>query len=125
MGDPRHDLGIAAETAVATWLGGSGWRVLARRHRSAAGGEVDLVALDPDGMLVAIEVRARRTDRAGTGAETIDPRRTGRIGRTLAAFGAGLGIPHRGLRIDLVTATPTPRPDARWRLRRVPDIGAR
>jgi putative endonuclease len=124
MGDPRHDLGIAAESAVATWLERSGWRVLSRRQRSATGGEVDLLALDPDDMLVAIEVRARRTARAGCGAETIDPRRTGRIGRTLAAFAAADRVNHRGLRIDLVIASPMPGPDARWRLRRVPDIGA-
>jgi putative endonuclease len=124
MGDPRHDLGIAAESAVATWLEGSGWRVLSRRRRSATGGEVDLLALDPDGVLVAIEVRARRTGRAGTGTETIDPRRTGRIGRTLAAFAAAGGVSHSGLRIDLVIAAPMPASDARWRLRRVPDVGA-
>jgi putative endonuclease len=124
MGDPRHDLGIAAESAVATWLERSGWRVLSRRRRSAAGGEVDLVALDPHEVLVPIEVRARHTARAGTGAETIDARRTGRIGRTLAAFAAAHGVRHSGLRIDLVIVSPMPAPDARWRLRRVPDIGA-
>ena len=123
MGDPRHDLGIAAETAVAAWLEARGWRMVARRQRSAAGGETDLVALDPDGILVAIEVRARHTGRAGAGPETIDPRRIGRIGRTLVAVAAG-GIGHRGLRIDLVIASPMPAPDPRWRLRRVPDIGS-
>ncbi|MDQ3488558.1 MAG: YraN family protein, partial [Acidobacteriota bacterium] len=47
MGDARHDLGIAADGAVAAWLGAAGWRILARRYRSAAGGEVDLIAVDP------------------------------------------------------------------------------
>lgn len=124
MGDPRHDLGIAAETAVATWLEACGWRVLARRQRSPAGGEVDLVAIDPERTVVAIEVRARHTHRAGTGSETIDPRQTARIGRTLVAYALTSRQPHRGLRIDLVIATSMPGPDARWRLRRVPDIGA-
>ena len=53
MGDPRHDLGIAAEGAVAAWLEGSGWRVLGRRVRASGGGEVDIVALDPERVLVA------------------------------------------------------------------------
>lgn len=124
MGDPRHGLGIAAEYAVATWLDGSGWQVLGRRVRSVGGGEVDLVALDPDGALVAIEVRARRTARTGIGSEPIDPRRTARIGRTLVQFAASHGIAHRGLRVDLVSVTPEPGVAAGWRLRRISDIGA-
>jgi putative endonuclease len=124
MGDPRHDLGRGAEAAVAAWLQRRGWLVLGRRVRSATGGEVDLVALDPDRVLVAIEVRARRTARSGIGSERIDARRTARMGRTLVAFAARGGLGHRGLRIDLVSVTPEPGGDAAWRLRRVPDIGA-
>jgi putative endonuclease len=125
MGDARHDLGIAAEAAVAGWLERSGWVVLGRRVRSAGGGEVDLVALDPDRCLVAIEVRARRTARTGIGSEPIDHRRTGRTGRTLVAFAASSGIAHGALRIDLVSVMPEPGNAATWRLRRIPDIGAR
>ncbi|MGH2380492.1 MAG: YraN family protein [Candidatus Limnocylindria bacterium] len=124
MGDARHDLGIAAEQAVATWLEGAGWEILAHRRRSSGGGEVDLIALDPDATLVALEVRARRTGRAGLGSESIDRRRTARIGRTLAAFATSEGSHHRGLRLDLVIAVPVPGDAARWRLQRIPDIGA-
>lgn len=124
MGDPRHDLGLAAEAAVAAWLEGSGWQVLARRQRWRGGGEVDLIALDPDRVLVAIEVRSRRTHRAGAGSEAIDGRRTARIGRTLVAFAANGGPAHRDLRVDLVTVTPTPGLVARWTLRRTPNIGS-
>ena len=124
MGDARHDLGIAAEGAVAAWLGAAGWRILARRYRSAAGGEVDLIAVDPAMVLVAIEVKARRLDRTGTSAEMIDQRRTARVGRTLVAFGAVSGEIHHGLRVDLVTVAPVPGSVTRWQLRRIPDIGA-
>ncbi len=124
MGDARHNLGIAAEGAVAAWLGAAGWRILARRYRSAAGGEVDLIAVDPAMVLVAIEVKARRLDRTGSGAEMIDQRRAARIGRTLAAFGAVSGEIHNGLRVDLVTVAPVPGSVTRWQLRRIPDIGA-
>lgn len=124
MGDPRHDLGLAAEAAVAAWLEGRGWQVIGRRVRSASGAEVDLVALDPDRVLVAIEVRARRTARTGIGSEPIDARRTARIGRTLVAFASRDGLGHRALRIDLVSVMPEPRGEAAWRLRRIPDIGA-
>ena len=124
MGDPRHDLGIVAEGTVAAWLEGSGWRLLGRRVRASGGGEVDIVALDPAGVLVGIEVRARRTMRAGIGTESIDARRTARTGRTLAAYAAGSRVGHRGLRVDLVSVMPEPGTDGRWRLRRIPNIGA-
>jgi len=124
MGDPRQQLGMAAEEAVASWLEGYGWRIMARRYRSPTGGEVDLIALDPGDVLVAIEVRARRTERTGTGSESIDRNRTARIGRTLASFGCKTDAPHRGLRVDLVTVSPMPGPADRWRVRRIPNIGA-
>ena len=123
MGDPRHVLGLAAEEAVAAWLTAAGWRMLARRARSAGGGEVDLVALDPGRVLVAVEVRARRTARAGPAATSVDARRVARLGRTLAALGATCGEPHRGLRIDLVTVEPAAEGVGRWRLSRLPGIG--
>src|SRR5687767_5838119 len=106
MGDPRHLLGLAAENAAARWLDACGWRVLARRCRSPNGGEVGLGALDPDGTLVAVEVRARRTSRAGAAGLSVDGRRVARLRRTLATIGAASGTPHRALRVDLVTAVP-------------------
>jgi putative endonuclease len=125
MGNSRHDFGRAAEAAVAAWLEGRGWHVLERRVRSASGAEVDIIALDPDRVLVAIEVRARRTARTGIGSEPIDARRTRRIGRTLVTFAARGGVGHRAMRIDLVSVMPEPGRDAdTWRLRRIPDIGA-
>lgn len=123
MTDPRHAFGNAAEAATAVWLEGRGWRLLARRYRSRGGGEVDLVMLDPWQVLVGIEVRARRTRRAGSPEETVDARRVGRIARSLAAFAADGGVAHDGLRIDLVAAEPIgPRPGL-LRLRRLPAIG--
>ena len=125
MGDPRHTLGIAAERAVAAWLEASGWRLLGRRVRAPGGVEVDIVALDPNGVLVGVEVRARRTARTGIGTESITAERIRRSGRTVAAFAAAAGLVHHGLRMDLVSVMPEPRLGAgHWRLRRIPDIGS-
>ena len=125
MGDPRHTLGIVAERAVGAWLEACGWRLLGRRVRVLGGVEVDIVALDPDGVLVGVEVRARRTGRTGIGTETITAERVRGAGRTVAAFAASTGVDHRGLRMDLVSVMPEPgRTAGRWRLRRVPNIGA-
>jgi putative endonuclease len=125
MSDPRHALGRAAERAVASWLTGAGWTVLARGVRAGAGGEVDIVALDPGRMLVAVEVRARRTARTGAAATTIDHRRIRRLESTLVAYASAGARRHRGLRVDLVTVEPSGGRERRWRLRRIPAIGGR
>jgi len=122
VADPRHLLGISAEDATAAWLQASGWTLLARRYRSAAGSEVDLVLLDTDRILVGVEVRARTSHRAGAPEETVDPRRAARIARSVVAFAVEAGVRHVGLRVDLVAVTPAPAGGRRLMLRRVPDI---
>lgn len=123
MADPRHILGQAAEDATARWLAACGWRVLARRQRAVGGGEIDLLALDPEAMLVAVEVRARRSRRLGAPEASISLRHVARIRCTLASVALARGAPHRGLRVDIVTAEPHPDLAGRWRLRRTPSVG--
>ncbi len=53
---------------------------------------------------------------------TVDPRRVGRLRRTLVAYAAASGVPHRSLRVDLVAVEPTTAA-GRWRLVRLPGIG--
>jgi putative endonuclease len=120
--DPRHDLGLRAEEAVARWLVASGWTLLERRWRCPAG-ELDLVLRDPAGAMVGVEVKLRRTGRAGSGPESVDPRRVKRLRAALFAYASV--SPRRwapDLRLDLVAVTPAPA--GRWRLRRVPAIDA-
>jgi len=122
MGNPRHDLGLAAESAVASWLQADGWQVLVRRWRVPEG-ELDLVCLDPSAIVVAVEVRARRTPRAGSGLESIDGRRLRRLRAALGRYLATEAVPHTGVRIDLVTVSAEPGTD-RWRLSRHPAVDA-
>lgn len=125
MGDPRHALGHMAEHAVEQWLTRAGWTVLARRLRAGGGGEVDLIALDPSRILVAVEVRARRTHRTGAACATLDRRRMRRLEATLVAYAAVCGTRHRGLRVDLVTVEPVVGSERDWHLRRHEAIGYR
>jgi putative endonuclease len=121
MTDPRHELGQRAESAAAAWLTSRGWRVLDRRWRGARG-ELDLVCIDTDNVLVGIEVKVRRTERSGSGSESIDRRRLGRLRGTLVAYAAGTAVDHHGARLDLVTLTPARA--GLWRLRWLPAIDA-
>lgn len=122
MTDPRHRLGRAAEDAVAGWLASAGWQIVGRNVRSAGGGEVDLVCIDPHGVMVAVEVRARTSHRTGTTAASVDARRVRRLQRTIVAEAVASTVPHAGLRVDLVTAEPGGDAPGRWRLRRMPGI---
>ncbi len=118
MADPRHELGQRAEEAVAAWLAAGGWSVLERRWRCPAG-ELDLVCTDPAGSLVGVEVKVRSTGRAGTGVQTIDRRRIGRLRGALAAY-ARAAPRATELRLDLVTLEP--EGGGRWRVRRLAGI---
>jgi putative endonuclease len=121
MSDARHELGRRAEGAVAAWLAGRGWRILNLRWRGSRG-ELDLVCLDPDGVLVGVEVKLRSTGRSGGGAESVDRRRVSRLRSALAAYAAGGSVRYRDMRLDLVTMTPAGA--GRWRMRRLPVIDA-
>jgi len=114
VSDPRHALGERGETAVAAWLATRGWTILARRWRCPFG-ELDLVALDPDDVLVAVEVKLRRGARAGNPLESIDRRRVARLRAALGRFRGeaptGLG---EGTRLDLVAVRPAG--EGLWRL---------
>lgn len=114
MPDSRHVLGQRAEQATATWLATRGWTILARRWRCPYG-ELDIVALDPDGVLVAVEVKLRRGARAGDPLESVDRLRRGRLRMALGRYRteAPMAVGD-GLRIDLVALRPAN--EGGWRL---------
>ena len=72
--------GRRAETLAVLLLACQGFRIVARRWRGPAG-EIDIVARR-GGLLVACEVKARRTEEV----EPVAPRQWRRIGAALDAF---------------------------------------
>lgn len=122
MPNARHALGEQAERAAAEWLSSRGWTILVRRWRCPEG-ELDLVALDPGRVVVAIEVKVRRTGRAGAPLESVDRRRVRRLRAALGIFLADtLTGAKNGIRVDLVAVRPDR--DGRWRLTHHPAIDA-
>ncbi len=57
--DARRATGASGEDWAAAWLTGRGWTVVARNWRCRTG-ELDIIARDPEGALVACEVKTRR-----------------------------------------------------------------
>jgi putative endonuclease len=114
-------LGRRGEEIAAAWLVSRGWQVVARRWRTTAG-ELDLVAIDPRGALVGVEVKLRGSSRAGDPAEAIDRRRLLRLRAALGQFREVGEVMGRELRIDLVAISRAA--DGSWRLEHHPGIDA-
>ncbi len=98
--------GRQAERLAALWLRLKGYRILARRMRTAAG-EIDLIARRPFGPVCFIEVKTRSSDRAAV--EAVSLRQRARIERAAGIYLAGKKTP-RGVRFDVVSIVPGRRP---------------
>ena len=79
MADPRHLLGAAGEDIAARFLAQHAYVILERNRRSE-GGEIDIVARDPDGIIVFVEVRTRRgADAAAHALESVNAAKQQRL----------------------------------------------
>jgi len=108
--DPRRRLGAAGEEAAARALEASGHRVLARNVR-AGGVELDLVVAR--GRTIAfVEVKTRRSARAGRPEDAVDARKRARLVRGARAFlreHGNLARRARHVRFDVVSVVPDER----------------
>ena len=66
-------VGDAAEDEALLYLQQQGLRLVCRNYRTPGrgGGEIDLILLDPDGTLVFVEVRRRKSSLHGTAAASV------------------------------------------------------
>ena len=83
-GAARALAGRAGEALAQRHLEARGLRILARnyrvaRGRSRPGGEIDLIAVEPDGTLVFVEVRVRRGCLGGGAAASVGPAKQARL----------------------------------------------
>jgi putative endonuclease len=79
---PDPVAGRRAEDFVAAELAAEGWRLLARNLRTPCA-EVDLLAVDPAGELVVVEVKARHPLSWMREEDALRPRQRARLGRAL------------------------------------------
>ncbi len=105
--DPKRtaafQTGISAESRAAALLVIKGYRILARRYKSAAG-EIDIVARRR-GVIVFVEVKARR--RYDDAAEAVTERQQRRIIGAAECWLAGRPQDAQGdVRFDVVLVTP-------------------
>lgn len=92
--------GKLAEDLACAELAGRGYAILERRYRSRFG-EIDIVARD-GGVLVFVEVRARRGADPGTAAESVTARKQRRIAAMALDYLAWIGDLEHPCRFDVV-----------------------
>jgi len=84
MQPSKHALGAAGEACAVGYLIARGFRVLARNLRSG-GVEIDVIAAR-GGLVAFVEVKTRRSRRAGLPEESVDARKQRRLVAGAAAW---------------------------------------
>ena len=87
----RRAVGAHYEEEAARYLEQQGYQILERNFFSRYG-EIDLIAKDED-TLVFVEVKYRKTKRAGYALEAIDSRKAGQVRRVAAVYLYEHGFP--------------------------------
>lgn len=98
---PASELGKRGEDAAAAYLERSGMTLLQRNWRCKAG-EIDIVALDGD-TLVLVEVKTRKGIRRGSPEDAVTPTKQRRIARLAAMYAAACAQTERTVRFDVIT----------------------
>lgn len=81
-----HSMGQLAEDLVAQWLIGQSYQIVARRWH-CCWGELDLVALTPDKILVFVEVKARSRGNWDAGGRlAVTPKKQIKLTRSAQSF---------------------------------------
>ena len=99
----QGDLGRRGERVARRYLRRQGWRIIVARSREILG-ELDLVAVD-QGTIVFIEVKTRRSFRAGSPAEAVDVRKQRRLARLALVYLKRHGLLGHPVRFDVVGLT--------------------
>lgn len=93
-------LGRTGEKLAGRWLERAGWEILDRNWRCRTG-EIDLVALDGDD-LVVVEVKTRRSLRLGHPAESVTARKLARLRVLAGLWLAEHEVRTAGVRVDVI-----------------------
>jgi len=96
--------GRRAEFMAALWLSLKWYRILGRRVRTPAG-ELDIVALSPQGVLSIVEVKARKS--ATEALEAVSFRQRERIARAVMLYlSLRPALRHNHVRFDVILIVP-------------------
>jgi putative endonuclease len=98
----RAAVGAEGEALACRFLEGLGYRVVARNFRCRAG-EIDVVAVSPEGITVFVEVKARQGTSHGEGFEAVTYGKRLRLIRAARFFAAQRGQVEGPIRFDVIS----------------------
>lgn len=102
MERPTQVLGRRGEDRAAEFIEARGWRVVARNWRCREG-EIDIVAVEPDGRtLVIVEVKTRSGLAYGAPLEVITAQKARRLRRLAMLYVRETGLRPAVIRVDAV-----------------------
>lgn len=104
--------GDLAERLAADFLEGYGLNIIERNFRTRYG-EIDLIAND-SGMVVIIEVRAKKNEFSGLPIETVNYKKQQKVLKMARWYLAQNKLTDRAARIDVVGVTLTRPPKFEW-----------
>jgi len=106
--------GQSGEDIAAAHLSREGVAVLSRNYR-CRGGELDLVAREPDGTVVFVEVKERRTATHGSGFDAVTAGKRRRLLVAARHYASRHGLYESPLRFDVVSVDwQGATPHVRW-----------
>ena len=98
------DIGRRGEDAAAAYLERIGMTLVERNWRCKAG-EIDVIALDGES-LVLVEVKTRRSTRAGSPEDAVGPTKQKRLVRLAKAYLQHAGLEPVAVRFDVIAIRP-------------------
>ena len=101
----RKRRGDRGEAAVAAALERRGYRVLERQYR-CRWGEIDLIALDPEGILCFVEVKSRAASAIAAPRESVTPAKQRRLRSAASWYLAQTEQDERLCRFDVAEVWP-------------------
>ncbi len=97
-----HRLGRWGQKQAERRLVRDGCRIIARNW-GFTGGELDVVALTREGVLVFVEVKTRRSEAFAPAIAAVNRKKQQKIGRTAKRFLTEFNLSGRPLRFDVIT----------------------
>jgi putative endonuclease len=101
IGERRQAVGRDGEEVAVSYLRGKGFTILDRNWR-CADGELDIVAVDPRHVFVAVEVKTRSGNRFGTPLEAVGRAKLRRLRRLAIAWLNAHGVRYDRVRVDVI-----------------------
>lgn len=97
----KQKIGKSGEDIAARYLRQQGYRILGRGVHAGRLGELDIVAFR-DGMLVFVEVKARRTSRFGSPEEAVTSQKVQKLQRAIGWYRQRQCLERMPYRLDVI-----------------------